>query len=96
MYTTCIKNIYEVVMRPVYAESFDVTEAGRSVDPADVPRWYKGGAYCTPLRFSSGDAARLVMIIDIKNRFAHGHEVVCAPKTSIPEYHVKEQQQLKC
>jgi hypothetical protein len=41
LYTKCIKNIYKGVMRPIHAESFDVTAAGRSVDPAAVPRWYK-------------------------------------------------------
>jgi hypothetical protein len=42
--TKCTKTINEDVMRPFHAECFVATAAGWPVDPAAVPRWYKGGA----------------------------------------------------
>jgi hypothetical protein len=67
--TKCINIIDQDFMRPCHAECFTVTAAGRSVDPAAVPRWYKGGAYFTHLRGFREHAAQLVMTIDIVQSF---------------------------
>jgi hypothetical protein len=64
--TKCIKIINKDVTRPFRAEGPTATAAGRSVDPAAVPRWYKGGANFTPLGGFREHAAHSVMVIDIK------------------------------
>jgi hypothetical protein len=69
LYTKCTNIINKGVMSLFRAIICSVTAAGRPLDPAAVHRWYRGGAYSTPLAIPPGTAAYFVIVIDIRKLF---------------------------
>jgi hypothetical protein len=92
----CINITSQGVERHFHADCFTVTAADRPLEPAAVPRWYKAGAYCTPLRFLSGDVARSVIVIDIVKTFCARSRSRLPSQNSHLMYPSSEQQQLQC